>query len=284
MHNLKSDFFAPIDSSSSINTLASEPIVLPFMNIGGYIMINGSVDGIRGKFMFDSGTPFEFFFNNNKVNLVSDEFVSSGQAGSGQPITVFKQQKSVLVDLFYNAIRQECNEVMHTDFYFIQKGISSDFIGMIGGGSRKIFSIDYKLNEVVIYDSLPIIGDEYIKLTVINSHLPEVSLEVNGVGISGYFDTGNLGSLMLTKETELILRNAGYLNVTKSSWFNGEPVNLNIASIYNIKYHETDLGEVEQLIFKSGDTNRLGLGYSFLKAKKSIWDLENSTIYIARNE
>lgn len=285
MNKLTSTYFALINLGLGVKALASEPVVLPFHNIDGYIMINGNVDGVRGRFMFDTGTPFAFLFNNNSVNLISDEFIGSGQAGSGQLITIFKQQKSVLVNLFYGVIRQEWPDVKHADFEFIQKGILSDFIGMVGGGfvNNKIFSLDYKKNELVIYDTLPPIGDEYIKLVVSNDHLPEIILEAKGAKIIGYFDTGNLGSLTLTKEAELMLMESGELSITPSSWFHGEPRNVSVASLTGITYNNKDLGGIEQLSFTNGESNRLGLGYSFLKKNKSIWDLANQAIYVSPN-
>lgn len=258
------------------------PIALPFHNIDGYIMISGSVEGTQGKFMFDTGTPFDFLLNNKKLNLISDEFVSSGQAGSGQPITIFRQQDPVLANLFYGSYWQECLDVKHSDFEFIQKGVSSDFIGMIGSEfvRNKPFSIDYENNEIMIYDTLPEITGKYIKITVSDGQLPEFDLDMEGVKIVGYFDTGSLGTLMLTKDAESTLLSSRKLNVTSSSWVHGEPKNVKIANISEVKYKNQDLGCVGPLTFTNGESNRLALGYSFLRKNKSIWDLANQAIYI----
>ena len=271
--------------SSHASEIEPTSTIIPFHIVDGYALISGSVNGELGRFMFDTGTPFDFLFNNNHINLDRDIFVGAGHAGSGQPISIFRQKKSVFVNLFYGAIENEVTEVKHADFDFIQKGVATDYIGMVGEDfiKDKIFSIDYNSSEIKLYNTLPEIDEKYIKITVNRTPLPQMIAHIGSTNIIGYFDTGNLGTLTLTKNTEMLLTESKYLTIKHAKAYNGEPGTFSIAKIAEIKYDNHNLGPVEQLLFNSSTSDRIGFGYSFLKKHKTIWDLKNNTIYLALN-
>lgn len=258
--------------------------IIPFHTIDGYIMIKGDINGNGGKFMFDTGTPFRFFFNNNKVDVRSDKFLASGRAGSGQPISIYKQSSPVLVNIFYGLINTICSDVKHTDFEFIQKSISSDFLGMIGKGfiEDRRFSIDYEAQEIIVYDKTEKIdlGNNHINVHINKNQLPEAEVDIGGLSIVGYFDTGNLGSLTLTKDTARMLANTGNLKIAPSSSSHGEPMTIQVASIAKAMHKQQALGTISQLYYNTGTENRIALGYSFLKNFKSIWDISAGNIYL----
>lgn len=248
-------------------------------------MISGSVNEQHGEFMFDTGTPFDFLLNSNSSTFTSDEFVAAGHAGSGQPISIFRQKKSAVINLFYGAVNLEHFNTMHANLEFIQKGVSPDFIGMIGTGFlKKPFTIDYKSQIVTIYDSLPPIGSEYIKVSVKENPLPEIQLTIGDVKMIGYFDTGNLGTLTLNKETESTLKKSKNLVLESISVLNGGSEHFNMANLLGVRYNEHSLDSIENLRYELGEQNRIGLGYSFLREYKSIWDLTNDTLYLLPNK
>lgn len=86
----------------------------------------------NGLFMLDSGTPFDFLLNSSKNTLTNNEFIFAGKAGSGQPISIFRQNKSILINPFYGAINLEHFSPIHADLEFIQKCVPPYFTGMIG--------------------------------------------------------------------------------------------------------------------------------------------------------
>lgn len=265
--------------------LISAEVLLPFHNVNGYIMIVGCVNEKHGLFMFDTGTPFDFLLNNNKNTLANDEFVASGQAGSGQSISIFRQKKSTLINLFYGALNFDHFSTLHADLEFIQNGVSPDFTGMIGSGLlKKPFSIDYKSQSVIIYDALPAINREYIKLSTKGSPLPEITLTIGDVNMIGYFDTGNLGTLTLNKKTESALIESKYLTLESLNTLNGESGHFNIANLSGVRYNGIDFNTIERLRYEQGEHNRIGLGYSFLRGYRSIWDLANDTLYLLPNK
>ncbi|MGL4614037.1 MAG: hypothetical protein ACRCVV_09090 [Shewanella sp.] len=271
-------------SALNSSTLNSAPAIMPFHNVDGYIMINGSVNEKYGLLMLDTGTPFEFLLNSNSNKLASDEFVAAGNAGSGQPISIYRQKKSVIIDLFHGILKLERFNIVHADLEFIQRGVSQCFTGMIGKGFlKKPFSIDYKSQVVTIYEKLPLINSDYIKFSITQNPLPEIQITIGEINMTGFFDTGNLGTLTLNKKTESILIESHRLTLETFNTFDRQLGSFNIASLSGVSYNQNNLGSIEQLRYELGDLNRIGLGYSFLKKYISIWDLENDTLYLLPN-
>jgi hypothetical protein len=70
---------------------------LPFHLIDGYIFIDGQVNGKKGKFMFDTGTPFAFFLNLKLADQIQFDGLKS---------------------------------MPHSNFYFIQNNVVDKFLGV----------------------------------------------------------------------------------------------------------------------------------------------------------
>lgn len=137
---------------------------------------------------------------------------------------------------------------------------------------------------MTLYDELPPIGNEYINLSTKGSQLPEIQITIGDVNMKEYFDTGNLGTLTLNKETESNLIESKNITLESLNALNGAPGNFNVASLTGVKYYENCFGSIEQLRYELGEHNRIGLGYSFLKEYKSVWDLANNTLYLLPND
>jgi hypothetical protein len=58
--------------------------LIPFHLENVYILIDAQVNPIKGKFIFDTGTPINFMLNNNLVPRNKGSFAVKGGAGSGQ--------------------------------------------------------------------------------------------------------------------------------------------------------------------------------------------------------
>jgi len=110
---------------------------LPFHLIDGYIFIDGQVNGKKGKFMFDTGTPFAFFLNHHFVPLAKDKYLSAGQAASGQSIVLHTQNRAVSIKLADQIQFDGLKSVPHSNFDFIQNNVMDKFLGMAGHGFNK---------------------------------------------------------------------------------------------------------------------------------------------------
>jgi len=68
---------------------------LPFHLIDGLPVIDGQVNEIPGKFLFDTGTHFAFFLNNHRLPLAKDTFLARGPTASGQELVLYRQDGPV---------------------------------------------------------------------------------------------------------------------------------------------------------------------------------------------
>ncbi len=279
--------------------LAPRPdFTLPFYSFNGHILIDGAVDGRRGKFLFDTGTEFPFFLNNHYLPLGKDQQVGQGHAASGQAITVYRQQAPVAHIEIAGQIRFEnAPAQVHTDWGFIEDAYTPHFLGSIGHGFNRnyLFVIDYEAQTIAFHsldqapealarviDPARVVATLCFTPTGVDGKLPEVSLQVGEETIAGFFDTGNLGSLQLTAATKARLQRAGLLSLEESDYTYGSYVPRVVARLSGLSHASRPLHEAGNLDFELGESNRVGLGYHFLKHYVSVWDYRRRTLTLLR--
>ncbi|WP_429234470.1 hypothetical protein [Aeromonas salmonicida] len=264
-----------------------ENIVLPFHNIDGFIMINGAVGSVSGKFMLDTATPFDYLLNSNLLSLQNDSFFAAGTASSGQPITIYQNNKRLNINVFYGALLVQKENLKHANLDFIQSGISSDFLGMIGHEvlSDKLFEINYQDQQIIFYPINKIFTceEDWIVIDLHGEDLsyPSAYFNIDGHKITAFFDTGNQGGLTLTERLEEVLIEAGNLNIKPLNSNHGEPLNSGAyqsASLHGLKYANNTLISISGLNYKRAKCNSINIGYEVLKNYRTVWDFSNRKI------
>jgi hypothetical protein len=272
--------------------LEANKIVLPFHLIDGFMMIDGDVQGKKGKFLFDTGTPFGILLNNHYLNIQKKDLVISGNAGSGQVLDIYLEE-AIDINIGNQVGYNKLDIVPNSDFSFIEKGIVSEFLGFIGYDFFKNYEIlinyDYQtitLNKLdkkgtVIYPY--VLPNEVVttfQFTTTNAkQIPIVALNIGLNPIEAHFDTGNQGNISLNKSTFSSLLQQGILSNEQQGNRYGEALDdLKTYTIDRIHYAQTPLLPVKNLSFKESDENILGFGYQFLKNYISIWNFQKKTI------
>lgn len=245
--------------------------------------------------MLDTGNPFGVFLNNNYVKLDTNNFFSSGTAGSGQKLDLYKS--SVEVISLTNQVKfEKLSNVVHADFGFIEKGITPNFLGFIGYEFLKNyeFVIDYKLQEIHLYllddkgdSSLPNFSDVNIYAlldftTTTDEQIPNVEIYGSGQKINLQFDSGTLGSLTLTKKSAKRLMNDGRLIEGEKKSSEKEPAS-RYYTLRDFTYGNTSIGDITNLTFSEGKSNELMCGYHFLKNYLSVWNYRKRTLTLVKN-
>lgn len=283
-----------LDASDNYR-IEQEHIILPFSVIDGYIIIDGKVGEINGKFMLDTGNPFGVFLNNNYIILDTNNFFTSGSAGSGQNLELFKSPvKNISVsDKFeFNNL----TSVVHADFGFIERGITKNFLGFIGFEflENYEFVIDYNLQEIHLYlldskgnSSMPKIDEEMIVEKFdfnINSDLqiPIVEIISGRQKINLYFDSGALGSLSLTKKsTKRLKKDNNLIEIEKSLSIKKPTIEYYL--LRGVRYGDNPIDDFNNLSFSEGKDNRLICGYHFLKNYVSVWNYKKKTLVLTKH-
>ncbi|HWS28153.1 MAG TPA: hypothetical protein VN259_16450 [Xanthomonadales bacterium] len=272
---------------------------LPFHLVNGHIFIDGAVDGRRGKFMFDTGTEFAFFLNNHFLPLRKQALVARGHAGSGQEMVLYRQRKPLAGVEIGKALRFDKLEgFLHTDWSFLEEayGIPA-FLGSIGHGLNRnyAFVIDYDLQTIEFHpfdangtaptlavDPERVVARLAFTTTGVDGKMPELAMRLGGYPVTAFFDTGNPGSLELTRSTQAALQHKGLLQLTDMDHVYGSYQAFRRADVSGLRHAETALVDLRNLSFTEAKADRIGLGYQFLKHYISVWDYQGRTLTLLR--
>lgn len=289
---------APVDPGKQ-DRVAPPTFTLPFLLLNTHIMIDGTVNGIKGRFLFDTGTEFAFFLNNDTLPLAKDQLVAKGQTASGQAMAIYRQnapiaELTVGEQLHFTKLQGQ----LHSGWGFLQDAYGmNSFLGSIGHGfSRNYqFTIDYDQQTIAFQApeqpeaTLPgsfapcdIIARLDFIPSGVDGKIPEVTLQIGKQAITGFFDTGNPGSLELTEATRDQLAEEGLLTLASSEHAYGIHDPHQRANLNGLYAGQVALADLRNLTFTTGQRNRLGLGYQFLKHYISVWNAKNRTITLLK--
>lgn len=210
-------------------------------------------------------------------SLFSQETIGNG--GSGQVLDNYLEE-AIDINIGNQVGYKKLNIVPNSDFSFIEKGIVSEFLGIIGYDFFKNYEIlinyDYQtitLNKLdkkgtVIYPYL--LPNEVVitfQFTTTNAkQIPIVALNTVLNPIEAHFDTGNQGNISLNKSIFSSLLQQGILSNEQQDNRYGEALDdLKTYAIDRMHYIQTPLQPVKNLSFKETDENIIGFRYQFLK-------------------
>lgn len=264
-------------------------IIIPFHLVDGFILIDAKVNNKKGKLLFDTGTKMNFFLNNNYLSLDKSTPISSGNAHSGQVLTIYSDDINQIEIIGTSLKFENLKNVWHTNFHFMQEGIANDILGTIGYESVKdyVFTIDYNRQIITLNEQAPKLQDNAIVFGFLQSdespNLPFVYFQLyENKTIKAFFDTGNQGNITITDSLFSQLKEKNILSqYSKDTWYGVKLVGNISCSMNNIIYNNS-LFTIQNLDVKLGTNNEIGLGYSFLKNYTSIWDFKNKTITLTK--
>lgn len=253
-----------------------EAVKLPFSTHDGFILIEGDIDGVRGVFMLDTGTPFQFFANRDFADLPDGEPVASGGAASGQRIIVYRHRNPHSITLT-GGHRWDLADLRSGDLGFVGSAIGVPFLGFIGLGELRkfIFAIDYEKNVVTLFPQEPVNPCRTLQpLAVLKFYfegeIPRLQFQIGGMAVDARLDTGAQGGLTLTRETRHQLEASGSLLPSPAA--NGAKRLIPAAGYQGHIFEFADLDD-------GGDgPDEITLGYAFLRHFCSVWDYRSETV------
>jgi hypothetical protein len=210
---------------------------LPFHLVDGLPLIDGQVNEIPGKFLFDTGTHFAFFLNNHRLLLSRDTFLARGTTASGQELVLYQQDSPVeSITLADQVTFEEVRSLPHTDWSFVEQALVEEFLGTVGYGFNRNywFVIDYDTQIIDFYSlnrddetlANALSLDRAVAIlnfepTGAEGNLPAVEFTIGDTPIIGMFDTGDHGTLKLTQTLKTQLEREGYLTADDQDFLYG---------------------------------------------------------------
>ncbi|MBO9658924.1 MAG: hypothetical protein J7527_08860 [Chitinophagaceae bacterium] len=296
------------ENRASAQVFEKQPILhgdstaFPLMLINGYPFISGSVNGVSGKFMFDTGYRTSISLNDNLIDLPGKKVRSSGITGSGHGFTTNTNDTVREVTFTNGIIYRNLENISSANYDFLQKNITPDCLGYIGHDffTGYLFKLDYIHRKITFYKNsaernkhkdflkgekvLAVISFENRKLP---NH-PMVKLSIDGIPVLGAFDTGQNGLLQLDEPSSRILKGRGFVHISGVD-SGGDTIltvkNLVIDGKYKFTLKGVELSSLNgtQVIRRElaiNEPNLMNLGYRFLSQFKTVWDYANNKIYL----
>jgi len=289
--------------SNEKNFVPTEDIVVfPITLINAFPFISGEVNGIKGKFMFDTGNQNALDINDNLVELPGKKTKGNGQVASGQKFKNNINDTIAEVKLANGSVYKNLLNIKSANYDFLQNAITPDCIGYIGHNFFKgyLVKLDYLRRKIILYKnteqrkaSKDFLEGEKV-LAIINFETrrlpnhPLVAVKIGGIEMIAAFDTGQYGSFQLENKAEKLLI-AKSLIVPAGKDAEGD-------SVFTIKdlvldgtfkttlkgvYFETrEDNEHVRKALEITEDNIIDVGYRFLDQYKTIWDYEAKKIYI----
>ena len=274
------------------------PFTLPFHLVDGFPMIDGTVNGVSGRFLFDTATPWGFYLNNHIIPLGQDTFITMGHAGSGQEMEIYTQDRPIdTVTLADQITFENLAGILHTDWSFTEPTFGQNFLGSIGHefNQHYLFTVDYLRQRIQFYpfeqaEALLADYEAAGRLVAIipftstdeDSRRPMFDLTLGSETLHGFWDTGNLGDLHLTAASQDNLIAAGLLTLENSDFWYGNRDPQAFANITGLSLGSQPLTDVHHLSYTLGDDNTLGMGYQFLKHYITVWNDQDQTLALVR--
>ncbi|WP_316776859.1 hypothetical protein [Pedobacter antarcticus] len=282
--------------------LHGDSIVFPITLINAFPFISGEVNGVKGKFMFDTGNRSAIDLNDNLVRLPEKKTSGKGIVGSGQSFVVNINDTIAEIKFNNGYTYRNLLKIKSANYDFLQNRITPDCIGYIGYDFFKgyLVKLDYLRRKIIFYKNteqrksskdflkgekvLSIIDFEIRKLP---NH-PLVNVRIGNVEILGAFDTGQYGSLQVQDDAKkrLISQSLiipagkdGYENdlLTINNIIIGGKFKTQLKGVMSDTFEDT---EPERRALRIAEPHLMNFGYRFLDQYKTVWDYEGQKIYI----
>ncbi|MDW8850655.1 hypothetical protein SD960_11165 [Flavobacterium sp. MMLR14_040] len=300
-------FYAAAQQSSNqvfenIPILHGDTIVFPITLVDAFPFVSVEVNGVKGKFMFDTGLNGSIKINDNAVNLPNKKKKGTGIVGSGQTFTDNINDTIVEVKFKNGLTYHNLLNISSANYDFLQNNITPDCIGYIGYEFFKgyTFKLDYVKRKITFYknteqhkSSNDFLKDEKV-LGIINFETrrlpnhPLVKVKIGNIELLGSFDTGQYGLIQLEDSAKKILIAKSLVRYMGLDGHGDEQVNVSdvkidgtfktaIKGIYPITMEQTTP-------FRKGiqitEDSYICFGYRFFEQYKTVWDYEQKKIYI----
>jgi hypothetical protein len=135
--------------------LQGDSVIFPLTLVDAFPFVSVEVNGIKGKFMFDTGNKCYIEINDNMVNLPGKRAVKKGQVGSGQSF-ISNINDTIAEVKFKNGLNyRNLLNITSANLDFLQNHITPDCIGYIGHDffNGYLFKLDYVKRKLTFYKS-----------------------------------------------------------------------------------------------------------------------------------
>jgi hypothetical protein len=285
--------------------LHGDSIVFSLTLIDAFPFVSVEVNGVKGKFMFDTGLNSGIDLNDNAINLPGKKAAKKDQVGSGQSFTGNINDTIAEVKFKNGLTYRNLLHINSANLDFLQNHITPDCLGQFGYDFFKgyLFKLDYLKRKLTFYkiteerkSSKDFLKGEKV-LAILNFETrrlpnhPMVHVRIGNVDLLGSFDTGQYGLLQLDDQAEKVLKKSSLVVDAGLDGHDDPIVNVNniiLNGSFKVNVKAITPYTFEQTApFRKGmqitEANFICFGYRFLAQYKTVWDYDEKKIYVLEN-
>jgi hypothetical protein len=274
----------PAQAASGLSLLPAQAdrISLAFELDAGYILLPGTVRGVSGVVMLDTGTPFTLLLNNTLIPLELTGTPSPGRAGSGQTFEITRHDEIGPLTIAGQHLSQT-GPVISGTLRWMSEEFRPDFLGFAGYALIREHEmvVDYQAQRIELHrlgaDGSRKVAPPALPANAITlrfdgfddnrPNLPYVMTTVAGLEIEVMFDTGTNAYLDLTPQGRKTLEAAQAVQMLEGG---------------GVRLPGLTLGGVPApnavKTIQDAKKNRLVMGYESLVLYRSIWNYSRGEI------
>ncbi|MBY8829852.1 hypothetical protein [Hephaestia mangrovi] len=193
----------PADEAAPGVRLTGDEVTVPLVLIKGYPFIEGEVNGVKGKFMFDIGSDAAITLNHHYVPLKNGIAMPGSKVGSGQTMPA-QLNKTIASVRFGQFSYTNVHNVQSNDASQIEQHITPDYLGWVGFEFFRGYAvkIDYRKDTATFYKAGPaavthfLSGETVVAVIPFQrpklARIPVVPVTIGKMRFDGAFDTGAL--------------------------------------------------------------------------------------------
>jgi len=282
---------AQAQSAEQAFHLRGEEVTLPFTLAKNIPFIEGEVNGVRGKLMFDTGARHALALNNRRVPLSGGTDAGSGLFGSGQTYAKLLHERVgpiTVGDMTFESATQVQSQAAAQ-----LERITPDFLGWIGYDFFDGYAIklDYDALQVTFYKDGPDVAARYLEgETVVGvipfetrllPNNPMTSATLGSTSLELVFDTGQYGMLFAEQAAIDRLMAEGRVKPAADDRIDvsGLVIGDNALTLdINIDVMDRTFPPAAALDVHSPVV--VSLGYAILSQYKTVWDYSAKRIYL----
>ena len=276
--------------------LEGDIVKIPVDLINDWPFIDGEINGVKGRWMFDTGNSKAFSVHSKKVIGVESKVVGSGFVASGQKYEVLEYPLIEQVKVGTNEYKALTN-IKGNNFDFLEQ-ISHTVIGQIGFDFFRGYDmkIDYLRNELTFYKqkqntenwkdikkhknyitSLPYFTRK------LDNH-PMIKIKNKGTDLLVTFDTaGGKGTFIIEDSYFEKLKKEGDIenfNEEPGSLYNWSNIKIDDHLTVNLYGMEKEDSSPAHKPLEITEKNTLTLDHAFLSEYITLWDTKNKVIHV----
>jgi hypothetical protein len=277
------------NETSSTTEKIPARMVVPFELAGRLIVVEAEIEGVRGNFLVDSGSP-TFVLNAGRLVQLSDLAKPLDQSIHGASGAVQNVMQVDALGFIWKDIELASINAIFYDLSHLEKNVGVDVLGIIGVEFLQRFTLvfDYDQQELTLITEDPAKfwskqPTNSIEFTMIG-HIPVIDAKIGEQPLLFGIDCGAAAAMLFTKWEEPLQNHYQFLgqSVLTGADHNsqvGNEVKLAAFVVDGLSYKDHTF-RFNDLVFNHEIVIDGLIGYEFLSEYKTAIDYTNRKLYV----